>query len=199
MAQESLYRIAAGAMLLLMVPIGLPYRLRAARTGEPISRRGEGLVILVGLRASAILWGVCVVAWLIDPGLLPGPRLALPEAARVAGVAFALSVPPLLAWVFSSLGMNVTDTVVVRRNATLVTRGPYRWVRHPMYGCVALVFLALALLTASVLCAALGSLVLAFLALRTPIEEARLVERFGDAYRDYGARTGRFVPRWRLR
>ena len=43
MAQESLYRIAAGAMLLLMVPIGLPYRLRAARTGEPISRRGEGV------------------------------------------------------------------------------------------------------------------------------------------------------------
>jgi protein-S-isoprenylcysteine O-methyltransferase Ste14 len=36
---------------------------------------------------------------------------------------------------------------------------------------------------------------LIFLVLRTPIEEAKLIERFGDEYREYMQRTGRFVPR----
>jgi len=36
---------------------------------------------------------------------------------------------------------------------------------------------------------------LMMLAIRTPIEEARLIEKFGDEYRAYMRRTGRFIPR----
>jgi protein-S-isoprenylcysteine O-methyltransferase Ste14 len=41
--------------------------------------------------------------------------------------------------------------------------------------------------------------VLAFIAMasRTPKEEANLIEKFGDEYRDYMKRTGRFLPRLR--
>ena len=38
--------------------------------------------------------------------------------------------------------------------------------------------------------------VLVLLALRTPTEEAKLIERYGDVYRDYMQRTGRFIPRF---
>ena len=44
----------------------------------------------------------------------------------------------LIVWAFRSLGPNLTDTVVTRRHHTLITRGPYRWVRHPFYDAVAL-------------------------------------------------------------
>ena len=44
-------------------------------------------------------------------------------------------------------------------------------------------------------CPLTGILALILLAKQTPIEEAKLIERFGDEYRDYMKCTGRFVPR----
>jgi len=95
----------------------------------------------------------------------------------------------------SSLGKNLTDTVVTRANATLVTDGPYRWVRHPFYSTTALVMVSVTLLTANLLIGLGCLVVLAMLAIRTPSEERALVERFGQPYIDYMARTGRFIPR----
>ena len=45
--------------------------------------------------------------------------------------------------------------------------------------------------------AALGILTFALMALRTPKEEANLIEKFGDEYREYMKRTGRFLPKLR--
>ena len=42
----------------------------------------------------------------------------------------------LFVWTFQTLGKNLTDTVVTRKDHTLVTTGPYRYVRHPFYTCV---------------------------------------------------------------
>ena len=100
-----------------------------------------------------------------------------------------------LFFTFRALGTNLTDTVATREHHTLVTRGPYRFVRHPFYLGVAAFVFGLALLTALWFVAAVAAVVLSLLAVRTPIEEAKLVERFGDDYRRYAARTGRFLPR----
>jgi len=51
------------------------------------------------------------------------------------------------------------------------------------------------LLTANWLIGVTSLIVLALLVVRTPQEEAMLIERFGQQYRDYMARTGRFIPR----
>ena len=98
-------------------------------------------------------------------------------------------------WTLSSLGKNLTDTVVTRKAATLVTNGPYRWVRHPFYVTAALLMFSVTILTANWLIGASSMLVLALLAIRTPKEEQILIDTFGDDYRQYMARTGRFVPR----
>jgi protein-S-isoprenylcysteine O-methyltransferase Ste14 len=42
-----------------------------------------------------------------------------------------------------------------------------------------------------------GALAFALLVVRCRTEEAKLIERFGDAYRDYARHTGRFLPRLR--
>ena len=104
---------------------------------------------------------------------------------------------PLIYWVFSSLGKNVTPTVVTRREHTLVTHGPYRWVRHPLYTVAFTLFVGFALLAANwflLVVLLFGAVVLAQ---RTTIEEAQLVERFGDDYRRYMQAPGRYLPRWR--
>ena len=98
-------------------------------------------------------------------------------------------------WTLSSLGKNLTDTVVTRKEATLVTVGPYRWVRHPFYVTAALLMFSVTILTANWLIGLTSVIVLVLLAVRTPKEEAMLIERFGDQYRDYMTKTGRFIPR----
>ena len=114
---------------------------------------------------------------------------------RTLGLPLGLAAVAWLFWMLRTLGPNLTDTVTVRKNASLVTGGPYRWVRHPMYVGVALLVLAVSLITANVVIALLGTGTVAMQVLRVPTEEAKLVERFGDAYRDYASRTGRFLPR----
>lgn len=103
---------------------------------------------------------------------------------------------PLIYWVFSSLGKNITSTVAIRKDHALVMHGPYRWVRHPLYTVGFLAFVGFSLLAANWFIFAMLLLGYPVLILRTFTEEANLVARFGDEYRDYMRRTGRFLPRW---
>ena len=79
-------------------------------------------------------------------------------------------------------------------NATLVTSGPYRLIRHPMYSAALILTFAAALFAANVIVFVGGILMFTLLAARSQVEERRLVEKFGDAYRAYQSRTGRFLP-----
>ncbi len=55
--------------------------------------------------------------------------------------------------------------------------------------------ISLSLLTANWLLALLGLLAFSMMVIRTRIEEDKLIERFGEEYRSYMERTGRFLPR----
>ena len=115
---------------------------------------------------------------------------------RALGIAIVLVVASgLLIWTFRTLGHNLTDTVVTRRDAPLVTHGPYRWVRHPFYLAFALAVIANTLVAASAFLAVTGGVAFLVMVVRTSIEEQKLIERFGPSYQEYMRRTGRFVPR----
>jgi protein-S-isoprenylcysteine O-methyltransferase Ste14 len=73
--------------------------------------------------------------------------------------------------------------------------GPYRFVRHPFYVAAALAMLGNALAAANWFLLGGGVLVFVLLAIRTRIEEAELVARFGSAYEAYMRRTPRFFPK----
>lgn len=76
-----------------------------------------------------------------------------------------------------------------------MTVGPYRWVRHPFYVTAALLMSSVTVLTANWLIGLTSVIVLVLLAVRTPKEEAMLIERFENQYRNYMTKTGRFIPR----
>ena len=195
MTSESTFRAVAMANIALCLPIGLYYRIRSQAKGERLARSEEGLVLLVGLRLCGVLAWVVLATYLIDPHRVAWCSLALPGWLRWAGAALGFFVvAPLLFWTFHSLGKNLTDTVVTRREHTLVTHGPYRWVRHPFYDVGFLWGLSLSLLTANWLLALLGVAAVTMLVTRARVEEAKLAERFGDEYRAYARRTGRFFP-----
>jgi protein-S-isoprenylcysteine O-methyltransferase Ste14 len=99
--------------------------------------------------------------------------------------------------VLSSIGTNISPSHATRAGHRLITHGPYRWVRHPLYSAGLLLCVSLTLLTA-LWTLGVGMLIpLAVLLWRTPLEEARLVATFGEEYRAYMRRTGRFFPRLR--
>ena len=195
MNTESTFRAVAIASIALCLPIGLYFRIRSQATRERLDRRKEGIFIMAGLRLCGLVGWILLTAYLISPGWVNWSSIALPVWLRWASAPLALLVVPvLLFWTFHSLGKNLTDTVVTRRAHTLVTHGPYRWVRHPFYVVLFLWVLSFTLLTANWLLALVGAAALTMLVVRTRIEEAKLIERFGDEYRAYARRTGRFFP-----
>jgi protein-S-isoprenylcysteine O-methyltransferase Ste14 len=197
MTTESTFRALAVANIALCLPIGVYFRIKSQATGERLDRTQEGIPIMVGLRLCGLLAWLFLAAYLINPAWVSWCSLTLPSWLRWAGAALGLLVvPPFLFWTFHSLGKNLTDTVVTRRHHTLVTHGPYRWVRHPFYVVGFLGLSSLSLLTANWLLALLGGAVMTLLVMRSRVEEAKLTERFGDEYRAYARRTGKFFPRF---
>ena len=179
----------------LVILIALPFRIRSQATRETLDRRQEGVPMMIGLRLGGLAVWSGVIAFMIDPAWMAWSSAPLPAGARWAGVGLTLVTAALLAWTLRSLGPNLTDTVVTRVAHTLVTRGPYRWVRHPFYDCMALFVCSISLMMANWFVAASGALMFVLLAIRSRTEEQKLLDRFGEPYRAYRASTGRFWPR----
>lgn len=195
MDDDRLFRLILIAAFALLVPVAGYFRFKAHWNGEKLDRRQEGLFLLIGIRLIGMVTMLGLLAFLIEPRWMAWSAVPLPAELRWAGVGIGFLAGLLIIWTFYNLGHNLTDTVVTRRNATLVTTGPYRWVRHPFYVAFALAVLANALVTANAFLLASGVTAFALIVLRTRKEEERLIARFGDEYRQYMRRTGRFFPR----
>lgn len=169
------------------------HRWQAAKSREKISRRDEGGLLFLAIRLSGAALFAATLAYLINPELMHWAAMPLPPAVRWSGAVVGATAIVLLFWTLNALGANLTDTVVTRRHHTLITTGPYRWIRHPFYVEVLLLVLACSLLNWFM--TLVGVAVFALLAIRSAIEERKLAERFGDEYLAYRAQTRRFLPR----
>jgi len=197
MNHDQTFRAALIAILLLTLPIGVYHRLKSQSTREKLDRRQEGLFILVTLRSVGIAFWLGLIAWMVDPGWMSWSSLPLPTWLRWTGVGNIVIACGLTIWTLRCLGKNLTDTVVTRQQHTLVMHGPYRWVRHPFYDCAALLVVAGPLTAANWFLFVNGIVVFSLLVIRTRTEEENLVARFGDSYRAYRERTGRFLPEFK--
>lgn len=193
---ENSFRFLGLALALVGFAISVYYRRQAEQSGEEISEKGEGSIIL-GLRKifGLTMW-LSMFVYFINPAWMSWFQVQLPLWVRWLGVAAMAVCEPLFYWIFSSLGKNVTKTVAIRQQHSLVTNGPYRWVRHPLYSVGFTFFVGLSLLSANWFMLLLILLTFAILVMRTPIEEAKLIERFGDQYRQYMQKTGRYFPKF---
>lgn len=197
MNAETPYQLFAIAVFVITMSIGLTHRLQAhaAQPEDDTSPKDEGSLLLSLRRVFALLlWGSTLV-YLINPAWMAWAHLPLPTWLRWTGGVLMVICLPLVYWLFSSLGKNITGTVAIRKEHTLVTHGPYRWVRHPLYSVAFLLFTGFSFLSANwfIPLTVLGTMFI--LTQRTPIEEAKLIERFGDEYRQYMLETGRYFPR----
>jgi protein-S-isoprenylcysteine O-methyltransferase Ste14 len=120
----------------------------------------------------------------------------VPEPLRWLGFCLGVLAVVAVHWVLGALGRNVTETVLTKEHHELVTRGPYRWIRHPLYTTGLTLFVALGLMAGS--WSVLSATVIAFALLHVlviPREERALLAKFGERYQAYASRTGRLMPR----
>jgi protein-S-isoprenylcysteine O-methyltransferase Ste14 len=96
----------------------------------------------------------------------------------------------------ADLGLNWSPTLQITEQHTLVTKGVYHYLRHPIYAAMWLWGVAQVLLLQNWIA---GPATLIFYGLvyfrRTPCEEQMMIDRFGDEYRAYMRQTGRVFPK----
>ena len=194
---ENIFRILAAFVLLTGMSISFYYRLKADReSGEKISRKVDGSIMMNLIKLGGLILWLTPFVYLINPRWMAWSKIGLPESVRWLGVVMGLLCIAGIYWLFSSIGSGITPTSATRKQHTLVTSGPYRWVRHPLYTVGSALFISFGMMADNWFIAALGILTFILMAIRTPKEEANLIEKFGDEYREYMKRTGAFLPKF---
>ena len=99
-------------------------------------------------------------------------------------------------WSHIALGINWSPTLELKKEQRLITNGPYKYIRHPMYTAFLLwvAFQPLLLPNWLVLLAGLFGIAMMYFG-RVEKEEKMMLERFGKEYEDYMKKTGRLFPR----
>ena len=196
---QQLSRWLFTAILLGAFLISGYFRRRARQSGGAIPRAREGRLSLLLRVAFAAPLYLSLFAYVVNPDWMAWSSVHLPAWLRWLAAAVGFSMLPLLYWVMRSIGSNVSETFLTKERHVLVTHGPYRWVRHPLYSVATIAFMSLSILAANWFIASMAILALiAVYLLVIPREEAQLISKFGTEYRDYMQRTGRLAPRLRF-
>ena len=196
MELEYPFHTALLILLLVIVAIRMYFSGYAdAVSGVKQTTKGEGAFhILRPLLGIPILIGF--FAYIIWPPLMQWSQITIQPILRWAGLAIAIGGVALLVWVQKHLSRNFTGTVQIRPGGAVIQTGPYKYVRHPMYWSFLLLGAGMLLLTANwFLGGGFIAIILIVMIVRTPIEEAKLHEAYGEEYANYSKRTGKFFPK----
>lgn len=190
---EEYFRLAFALAWLLSFVLRVYFQVKARNVQRSFAR-GERRARL-GFRVLAIAYLLLLLysfsRW-VDFG-----HLALPSWIRwtFGGLALLLYLI-LFSWAHVALGKHWSGLLEIHQDHVLVTHGPYRFIRHPMYSAFFLSAIGFFLLSANWFIAALYLSAVAFMYFdRVSSEEAMMVERFGDSYKQYMITTGRLCPR----
>ena len=194
MDEEQLFRLLFVAIYAVFFGVRIRYRVESARREPERRQKSESwatkvlIVAIPGYFASIILYLLDVpwVSWL---------RLALPTWLRWLGAAGAVSSVVLVAWTHRTLGRQYSAEFAIQKDHVLVTTGPYARTRHPMYTGFNAFSLSLAVMSSNLLLLFFAFLVAVPFPWIAEEEERMLLDTFGDEYREYMRRTGRFFPK----
>lgn len=198
MNDETPFRVLLIFVSVVQTAISFRY-LKKAQAGSTIfRRREEGILLSAAIVVFYLAYGVAVLTYFLNPNWMAWSAVVVPLWIRWSGI-----VPLLLGayWMICGLhfiGGNITISITTREDHALITTGPYRWVRHPLYTAGIVESVGVSLMMANWFVAISAGLFWLLIVLRTPMEEQKLIEKFGDEYRQYVQQVGRFVPKiWR--
>ena len=183
--------------LSLVVPLSwiifiLDWSVSALFVKKSLTKQGPGWIIW---RVVLALFAILFMRY-DRPGYLSFIRFSFQSLFSFVVPGSVLTVLGLFGavWARIYLGRNWSGYVTYKEDQTLVTTGPYKYVRHPIYTSMILMFIGTILyygaLFISIFFVILG---ISFI-LRTRKEEEIMVKLFGGKYTEYMKRTKRLIP-----
>jgi protein-S-isoprenylcysteine O-methyltransferase Ste14 len=177
---------------------------RMARTARRRSGRAANFIPAEPLgRRLRVVWIPVVCVWIANPfcaGLsarpiwLLAPLRTLP---MIAWLGCALAVCSFCGTIFcwKTMGRSWRMGIDPAERTELISRGPYAWLAHPIYALSQTMMLGTLLSLSSPLLLVAGMLHIALLHWEAHREEEHMLRSHGEAYRQYRARVGGFVPK----
>jgi protein-S-isoprenylcysteine O-methyltransferase Ste14 len=164
-------------------------KLKSIKRREP---RGERLIQLVFMVAAYFLMfnDQFSRGWLATRFAPASPSIGkFGVTVTVVGIAFAI-------WARWHLGENWSATVTLKEGHELISSGPYRYIRHPIYSGMLLAFVGTALALGEYRALISVCIVLVAFYTKAKKEERFLTQEFGEKFREHSRRTGMFLPRF---
>lgn len=113
----------------------------------------------------------------------------------VAGIILLLTGIGIRIWAIQTLGKHFTATVTLTDDHQVITKGPYRFVRHPSYLGAFLAIIGAAVFLNSILATLFAAVCMSIAYyFRINVEEKMLSSYFGKSYESYKLRTKMFIP-----
>lgn len=163
-------------------------RERGKVQGDNRDRGSRAVIYVLSFVGAAFAFG--------GPFVLPDARIPLPHAPMFyMAIALFWAGAVLYPWSAITLGAFFRTSVQLLDGQRLVTRGPYRILRHPAYTAGMLVFAGIGLAMGNwlSLAGAVLSVAIAY-AWRVRVEEIALRERFGTEFEAHRKRTWAIIP-----
>jgi len=201
MVNTSAFRILFFILLGLMLAVRMFFNLRIQRHGESVlpdqqAIRREGASLFAFRFIGFFILIAALVLFAIHHPWLAALDFSIPDWSRWLGFLVGLVSIALTVWVELELGRQFSPQLELRDAHRLVTTGPYARLRHPLYTALDGFGLSLALVSANWFFVVFFLLSLVGLWFRVPREEQMLLDQFGEEYRSYMHRSGRFFPKF---
>jgi len=192
--QELYFELILIVLFTAFSVIRINYNLKARRAGyRTVIEESKLYSILLSIFICYEVFTLFL--YLLFPQTLSWGELNLPYWLRWAGPFFGFCSLALFVWVHKSLSANFSRKIRIAEEQRLVTSGPYRFLRHPMYAAFYLLHLAVFFLTSNWFLGASWTVFLTVIIfMRINREEKLLIEKFKEEYLFYMQRTGRFIP-----
>jgi protein-S-isoprenylcysteine O-methyltransferase Ste14 len=113
---------------------------------------------------------------------------------RYIGLAVYLVFSWIQVWSFKTLGDNYSQDIMIKKKHELVTKGPFKIIRHPQYFCQILVDIGGAMATLSYIVSGFVLIEIPIYIMRASLEDKLLAKYFGDQFDKYKKKSGFFLP-----
>jgi|SRR5690349_19577930 len=192
---ENIFRFLLPALIISFALHRGYYVHKYGEERDTLKKREEGQASKVA-SLLGMLGFVTVLVYAFLPDWLTWASLPLPGWLRWTGVGIALLGFVTLQWAQNTLGKNWSDTPRMIQEQSLITSGPYQFIRHPIYTAFLLILGSSLLVSANWLIGAAWIGMTAFeVTSRIGFEESLLLEYFGNQYLEYMKTTGKLLPR----
>ncbi|MFT3784493.1 MAG: isoprenylcysteine carboxylmethyltransferase family protein [Nibricoccus sp.] len=179
--------LVVATLLQIAVAVFVPGQGFSRTEGQTVVARQRVAVIFLQL----LTIGVVVISPWTDSGATAS---MLSQPLRYAGLTLFAGGTLLMNWAVVWLGRHFSVQVTLQENHRLVTKGPYKWIRHPRYTGITCCFLGIALVFASVIGFVLWVLLFATLLWRIHDEETLMAAAFPAEWPEYSRKTAKLIP-----